>query len=458
MIVLTRSKNILHIISRFVFICIYIFLIANIFIGFDIEYNTLTYIVFALSIAEVIIMIFNDSVSNSGLVMVFFGYTLLVHNGFVIAYMFDSSYKTFQSVTSMSFLANNYYSEAIIIANVIIASFVLILEFKRSGYISMADYSSINNDQGVDNYNNKSVGLVGCFFLLIGLLYFAYFIFTRNLFLAGYITTLNAVENVPMFQHIVILTSLSIALVMCASRGWYMRIALILFGMITLLQFSIGNRGEVLYALVICFALYSVRYNSIKLKHVLIAGVLAIILIPLVRVSRNLQLDAYTISPLKSLLEVFAEEGIEISPFTYIVEYVKVKSGHAYGMTYVNAFADFITRRLHIVNAFAIEKNIIKQIMPYNGMGFSMVAELYYNFGIIISSIVFGIVAVLIRKLEQAYRGNYLSGTRRVFYSLLMVEMVNLTRNDSSTLPLYLIYIIFFMLIFKFVSKKMKSI
>ena len=79
--------------------------------------------------------------------------------------------------------------------------------------------------------------------------------------------------------------------------------------------------------------------------------------------------------------------------------------------------------------------------MPYSGMAYSMVAELYYNFGVVVAAVIYSIFAQALKKLDaDIYYGN-ISDKKKIFFSMVMVEMINLTRNDASTLPLYLAFI-----------------
>ena len=116
-----------------------------------------------------------------------------------------------------------------------------------------------------------------------------------------------------------------------------------------------------MYAAVICFALYSIRFKTIKLRHVIIGVFVAIILIPLVRFARELKMNLYTLNPLRSFLDVLCEEGIEISPFTYTVQCVETKYGHAYGLTYLNDFLDFLCRRFGTNSPIAVKKILLKK-------------------------------------------------------------------------------------------------
>ena len=177
-----------------------------------------------------------------------------------------------------------------------------------------------------------------------------------------------------------------------------------------------------------------------------------IVLIPLVRIARELALNSYTLNPISAFLDVLCEEGLEISPFTHIVNYVEKGNPHVWGMTYVNDFWDFIARRIGANNSLAQTPYVITQIMPHGGMGFTMIAELYYNFTVAGACLVYLLYAQLIKDLDKKSFCGELSDNKRLLYSMIMVEMINLTRNDASTLPVYLTYSIILVIIYKVVG------
>lgn len=445
-----RSKSVLQLIVRIVgWICFFLFLFLLIMGGDNID--IISILVIVSTISQILILLFNRSVYNSGMLMIFYAYTVLVHNGFVIANFIDRSYSTFQSYLSMLFLCNPYYPKAIVIANIVIWFFVFSAEIstgKLYEYNKSLDYQ-IKTDEG-----NKWADIVGVLLLLYGTVYLGYLIFSNGLWLAGYVSSLSITENLPIYSHIVVITSLSIAIIMAVGTRKGVRIGLILFAINSILHFSIGNRGEVMYAAVICFALYSIRYKNIKLKHVIVAGIVAVILIPLVRISREMKLDIYTLNPFASFLDVLCEEGLEISPFTYITQYLGDGNGHVWGMTYISNFQDFLMRRIGSEGTLLQEQYVIKSIMPYDGMGFTMIAELYYNFGIIGAGVVYMLFAQIIKKWDMKIYSNELCDAKKMFVAMLMVEMINLTRNDSSTLPLYLSWSLILLLLCRFFGKR----
>lgn len=452
MLYIYRNKNnllsffaeLLTVVIFLIFICMYIFEI-------NISRDLLSLLVLCNSLSMFILLITNPTVYHSGTLMMFFTYNLIVNNGFVIAMFINNEYITFQSVTSMAFLRNEYYHEAIIIANIVLSAFSLSLIYSKKRDMIFKSIKIENNDEG-----NTAANIIGVGLITVCTLYVVYVVFANGLWFSGYLTTLRLLENTA-FPHFVVIASLSIAFLISSGTRKYVHIGILIFGVYSLFQFAMGNRGEVFYAAVICFALYSLRFKSIGYRQIIIAGLAVIVLIPLVRISRELKIDGYMLNPLNSLLDVLAEEGIEISPFTYIVQYVHQNGGYVWGMTYVNNFADFILRRIGMSSPFAIEKYVIKEIMPYDGMAFSMIAETYYNFTVVGSVIVYMIVGQYIRNFDRKFYSNNLNEMQRIVGSMLMVELINLTRNDASTLPFYLAYTFIILIFYKLTKVVIKK-
>lgn len=452
---ITRSKSIIQFIARLISIVIFVVLIFAYAFGYNIE-NYLSIIVIILSITELVMMFYNSYIKNTGLTMIFFLYTLICHNGFVIAYFFNNDYINFRSVTSMAYVNNEYYPTAILIANIVMLFFVWATEIHTCKIPALDNYEklSIKTYQNVRTENGSKVAdCIGICAVSAGTLFLAYTVFSQGLFMGLYTEILDVTSQIPMMQHSVIITSLAIALLISAGTKRGIKVGILIYIVDMLLHFSIGNRGEVLYAAVICFALYSLRYNTIKLKHVIIAGLGVIIFIPLVRLMREGKIDLYTINPLNSFWDVLCEEGFQISPFTYIVQYVKSGHNYVWGMTYINDFADFVLRRLGLSSPWMnIEQYVIKSIMPYDGMGFSMIAELFYNFTITGPCIIYAIFARFMVWLDRKITTNDMTTKKKIFYSMLMVELINLSRNDASTLPVYLSYMIILLVMYSIVD------
>ena len=91
--------------------------------------------------------------------------------------------------------------------------------------------------------------------------------------------------------------------------------------------------------------------------------------------------------------------------------------------------------------------------MPQAGIGYSQVAEAYYNFGVIGGFILMILFGFFLLKLEDIYISPKTSPYKKMFVALFTVELVNITRNNSGTFIIYICYILLLMGAVSLVSK-----
>lgn len=460
--IINKSSNVIQFVSRILAVVLFSVFLTLYLTNYRINDNLLSFLVILSSVVEFTMLICNKGVFNTGLLMMFFLYNWICMNGFVIAYFFDKNYINFKSISSMSFVQNPFYQKAIIIANIVLLVFVIALEFysKKSSIIASNSKKNIEEDNRIVDNEDKSSKFVNAFTiiaLLFCLIYLFYFVFSNNLFLANYNDYLNVKKAHSFLSHTIIISSLAIAMLFSSGTKKAIGIGSFIYLLTALLHFSVGNRGEVLYSAVVVFALYSLRFKKIKMKHIIITGVLLVTIIPMIRIIRSGGIYSFKFNFFSSFLDVLCEEGFQISPFTYIVEYVHKGNGYVHGMTYVNDFLDFILRRFSLSSPLEnIEKYVIRSIMPYEGMGFSMIAELYYNFTVVGVCMIYGIFATFLRTMDYKIYHEEIDISKKLLYSMIMVEMINITRNDASTVPVYLLYTLLFYIIYKYGARRKK--
>lgn len=435
---------------RFLSAIVFIIIVALYWGDNIVSQEFLSILVILCSLCQLGMALTNDNVHRSGTAIMFLLYNILCHNGFVIAYYFNSDYEDFKSITSMDFLSyTQSYQNAILISNIVIFVFVFCLNsYKHYNYKNIS--IDFKNELSYSGFNK--IDMIGIPLLVIGTSFIVGIALFFNLAGAGYSVFLSVIEDVPIYGHFVVLNSLSIAFIIASGSDKGLKISIAIFIIQAIFQFSMGNRGEIMYSAVVCIALITLRYKTINFKKVALLGVSFMILIPYIRYMRELNQDGF--NPFLSGLDTLCEEGMQISPFTHIVEYVSHKGDYVWGMTYVNDFCDFIYRRFGSESPYGIEKYVIKMIMPYKGMGFSMIAELYYNFTIIGACIVYGLLSNFLCKLDYNVYTNKYSKSKSAFYSMLVVQLINMTRNDGSTLPIYLMYMIIIMLIYFIINRQ----
>jgi len=442
-------SNIVLYLSLIIF-CVMLFVTEK-----SIAYDKISLLVLVSSMSQLLVLCCNKRVRKISLAFVLYLYNLICHNGFIIAYYFDPKYINFKSSTSMSFMNVYTFYDAIFISNIVLIIFTIGINYYANHSRNAENAGSEGNEAQVSEkaYAGKNIiDTIGTIALGLSGLYMTYVIVPRGLWAYSYVDVREIMTGFPFFAHTVIISSLALAFAVVGGTIKGIKRNVTIFAYISLLHFLIGNRGEVLYSAVTCLALYQLRFKNIKKRSVIIVALCSIIIIPAVRLSREMRIDEYSFNILDSFLDVLCEEGMQIMPFTYIVEYVQ--NGHSYmwGGTYLYYFGDFILRRFGFVLQVD-QAYVIKQIMPKVGLGFSMIAEVYYNFTIVGASVLYFLYAKLLLNFEQKLYVNKLSAPKRLFMAMLVVEFVNLTRNDASTLPVYLMYSVIFLLAYWAFSK-----
>ena len=426
--------------------CSLILIVCFVIVALDYTYDW-----FNFSIADLTIMCFlvtfisymkvfsTEGYQRLGFHMVIMTYTILVHFGFLFAYYMDSKAAIIRSAYSMRFMYSEAFPTAIQISLLVIIAFVLCGSTRLYRGKQIVQLPETRPHNGI----MWTVYILGTTILSIGFILLVSLIFNGYLNLS-YSQRVQAFAAISWYGHLIILISFAFCMMIAVLPKNKWRIGLYLFVLIAIAHFMLGNRGEVLYSAGSCVAVYYLRYGDIGKKWIVLGALALIFGIPLIRDFRAaFQIDLYTLSLKKNIIELFSELGFQIGPFTYAVEIINSGLGHQHGGTYLYNFADFLARKMPFLPQLPTESVVnIKYMMPGKGLGFSHVAEAYYNFGVMGACIYYTLLSRLILKLELVFKSASASPYKRIFASLLVVEIINLTRNSFHTFPVYFSYII----------------
>ena len=185
-------------------------------------------------------------------------------------------------------------------------------------------------------------------------------------------------------------------------------------------------------------------------------GLLAFVfVVPMIRQFRSsLSLSAYSFSISTNIIELFSELGFQIAPLTYTVSLIEGGISYRFGGTYLYGIFSFISGNIPFIGEISSNTmNNIRYAMPQAGIGYSQVAEAYYNFGVIGGFILMILFGFFLLKLEDIYISPKTSPYKKMFVALFTVELVNITRNNSGTFIIYICYILLLMGAVSLVSK-----
>lgn len=357
-----------------------------------------------------------------------------------------------RSAVSMSFLRYEELSKSICIACIGIITFVHATWIFSNKVGNGSERVKIigNGIEDIEKRNTSTADLIAdysIFLLALCLLYFLFFIATHLSYLAvGYTDRTASTANNSLLSHATVVMALSVAMLFTVADSKKLKIGIVLFGMISIVQFAMGNRGEVYYPILACIAAYTKRKGTFK-KKTLVGGIVgSLLLISFVRVMRNqgamsgniMQILA-DISPLESIAEALGEMGFQIGTVAYMLRYLNLGGHLQFGKTLVYSFQTFLCKYIPFMPSPDITSPAaIKTIMPTNYFAFTNIGEAYYNFGLI------GVYLFCI--LLAAYLVNTSKFCKNIFdeifANMFLVELILWVRNSSATMPVYLAWTI----------------
>lgn len=450
------TRKLIHIFSGMTLVLISFIIAMDLISGSTMSEKNLYYVIL-VGVINIYAYLVTKNDYKYGFHFVILTYTILCQFGFLFAYNWNPDVAVFRSNASMAFMSMPQYPKALEISWIFIAALAMTVRYshlsvvfgKKKYYFEADEYDSESSDQSFE----KASFIVGMLLLLLGVsLLFIAFLRTRGVVYSERVLILN---ELSWYGHVIVILSFAFALVLanCNDKQW--KIALVPYLLVIALHFLMGNRGEVLYSLITCVAIYHMRYKKINKKMLLIGGIALIMIVPLVRDFRTtMSIDNYTSNVSTNIVETFSEIGYQIAPFTYTIEIVESGVPYRLGATYLYGIGDFIGRKIPFIGGLPTASlNNVKYMMPRKGMGYSQVAEGFYNFGIIGGAIFFVFIGFMIFQLEKIYINPNESKYKRTFSALFVVELINITRNSAGTLMLYISYIAVILLLIWIVRK-----
>lgn len=379
-----------------------------------------------------------------GFHMIIMTYTFLSQFGFVIAYNFDPDSSIIRSMYSMRFMFMEQYTRAIEISLFACIVFVISAKFD----VKKFTFKKIKGDYSKQKMLKfeKASFLLGMIIQAAGII-LLYIVYKKTNGL-GYANRVNITNSIWWYGHLIIILSYAFCMMISNCSFKYWKYGLVLYLIIAIIHFALGNRGEVLYSALTCISIYYLKYKKINTKMLLIVALTLIIVIPFIREYRvSFSIDTYSLDVKKNITETMAELGFQIAPTTYTVELIENGETYKFGGTYLYGIIDFIIRKIPLIGGLPSDSRYnVKYVMPQAGIGYSQVAESYYNFGFLGMGIFFLIFSKFVISLENNFTSDKSSPYIKMFSTLFIVELVNLTRNSSGTLMVYLSYIILLMI------------
>lgn len=350
---------------------------------------------------------------------------------------------------SMSFL---YYPElipSICIGSIGIISFTIF----SSIFANFKKDDTVNNiklfGNGISDMEERTepicdrVALFALIILIISLIYFLFLsLGNTGYFINSYGKRMSATNDNRLYSYFIIIMALSFVMYITTTNKKRIMYGIVVFALISLIQFLLGNRGEVFYPTLAAIAVYRKRGGTFKKKYFYIALCGVLIIIPMIRIVRNIGVLSIDFKSLVSsfnvfsaIAESFGEMGFQIGTITYMLRYLNTGGLLQHGATYVYSFHYFLYNKIPFLPAINLNSPAaIKTIMPTNYFAFTNIGEAYFNFGVIGVILFSGLLSFYLYKTEKKSKKLFLE----LFNNLMLVEMLAWVRNSSGTLPVYI--------------------
>lgn len=363
--------------------------------------------------------------------------------GFILAYLIYLFLTNFGVYITNIFIDNplieyqgdlTWYSKnfdlVFLIANIAILTFaicsVLFTNLFRFNYNEKID---------IKNFGNSTFYYAGVVLIILFTVQYLYYIFSGKINISTYQDYVSSIQEIKYYTFGVSMFSIGVAFSFANCSIKNLKNLIIILALPILLFLLTGNRGEVFYPLLSAVGVLIVRNFKIKKWMYILLFLTFFLLIPLIKLTRNLSFSNIQDLDIKwysSLVEI----GYTLRPLGYTVDWIQNGEKLAYGESY---FAPFQRMLSNIIPGMEkIDYMLVGYGFRYRlpGMGYSVVAEGYYNWGLI--GVIFIMIIIC---LICIILNNMNSFTGLSFGTAILSIFINNIRNAFSFVPQFIIII-----------------
>ena len=238
------------------------------------------------------------------------------------------------------------------------------------------------------------------------------------------------------------------------------KIVSLFYIVVALAMIAVADRSGGVSALIV-YSLY--KYNAAnpkeKKKNIILLFITGIALIILSVIVARYRLTGNLGTSLSGnyFSAALEEMGFNFTSLCFVMEYIPVKTGFRYGISYLVAFALLVPKTLGLKSVYPALKSYMGETWLYNanilygrsylsfGVGFSLIAESYYNFGW------FGILIMIPLSYLLTYfikEDKYHDAWHTYLQLVLMLSFFTLPRRQFADALKAFEYSIFFMMLY----------
>lgn len=359
---------------------------------------------------------------RQGFLLSYLIYLFLTHFGIFIVYIF----------TDNPFIQGNYNADWFLfdLPSLYFISTIGILAFMITSLL-------LKNDQGIYRLkSSKNLLFLGYVFISLFTFGFIYLILSGQISLTlSYGEFHSSLSQIPNYEYLILIFSLGIVFVFTNVDIKNIKAPLFMLVIPVLLLLITGNRGEIFYPLLAALGSLINRGFKINYKYIIVILIVFFIVFPFVSETRNaddISLDEINIGLSSSLVEV----GYTVRPLSYTILWDNLGEEKGRGISY------FVAVQRQVANFLPIDK------MDYENkaysfrdrlptMGFSVIAEAFYNFGRIGVIFVMILIALILNSLTS-HKSVYVMS----FGAGVLAILINNIRNAFSFVPGQIIFLL----------------
>ncbi|WP_436878954.1 O-antigen polysaccharide polymerase Wzy [Mammaliicoccus sciuri] len=386
-------------------------------------------IVTILTTLSVIVTIVELYKKKEGFILTYLIYLFLTNFGVYITNVFIEN-PLIEYHGDLTWYSKNF-DLVFIIANVAILTFSIVSVFMIN--LFQGEY---NKNLNINNKGNSTFYYAGITLIVLFTLQFLYYILSGKIDINTYQDYVSSIQELKFYSFGVSIFSIGIAFSFANCNLKNMKFLIIILSIPVFMFLMTGNRGEVFYPLLSAIGVLIVRNFKIKKWMYALGFFTLFLLIPLIKVTRNLSTSNIKDLDIKwysSLVEI----GYTLRPLGFTVDWIQNGEKFAYGESYFAPFQRMLSNFIPGMEKidYMLEGYGFRYRLP--GMGYSVVAEGYYNGGLVGVIIIMFIICLVCLKLR-----NVKSYTALSLGTAILSVLINNIRNAFSFVPQYIIFII----------------
>ncbi|MGE6368793.1 O-antigen polysaccharide polymerase Wzy [Planococcus kocurii] len=375
-----------------------------------------------------------------GFFIVIILYLAISHLGIIFVDFFLNDLKGSYSTFDLRWYYKSVRELSVVIVCIAISTMFLAANFK----IFFEETTKNANLLSIEQEGNKGLFYTGVLLISSFLLYMVFASVTGRIPLfGGYIAYYTALDNAPEYTYFIFLLSIGVTFFLANGSKNQLKKFSILIILAALILISAGNRGEILYPLAAGFGVLLYRGLKVKFRLVIIILLVVMLLIPFIRDFRSANILEYNFSEMNiRWSDGIFEMGYTLRPLNYTVEWIVNGEEYADGNSYRIPIQRLAGRIVPIIERPEIRFNRYSFRDRLPTMGYSIVAEAFFNFGVIGVILIFSLLGGIFTKVN--IRLNFIKLT---FLGAFASLILNHIRNAFAFIPGNVLLICVFLMV-----------